>query len=225
LEEAKDKRVELLQETKTYSNLTEAFGKNGIPSYIIEGVVPEIKYVANELVHALTEGRLWVNIQTQKSLKSGETGDTLEIVVADEEGERPYYKYSGGEKFLIDFSIRIALSILLSRRNGCQIETLIIDEGLGSLDEDNRMRFIQALTLASQKFGFKRILLITHTLDVHGFFQNTIEVIKDGSGSRIGNQPVLRPFMVSDVRVKQDKPEEVPAPKLKTTATLTDSLW
>lgn len=201
LKEANDKAT-------VYRDLLSAFGKNGIPSHIIEGVIPEIKSITNQLVQTLTEGRMRVNLQVQKVLKSGDTGDTLEIVVTDEVGERPYALYSGGERFIIDFSLRIALSVLLSRRCGSPIQTLIIDEGLGALDEDNRIKFVEALNLAASRFGFKRILLITHATDVHDFFENVIDIVKDRNGSRVVSQELERPSVVAEPKAPKERTGE-----------------
>lgn len=225
VQEKQDLTRELQDKIIVYRNLVDAFGKNGIPSYIIEGVIPEIRSIANQLVQTLTDGRMRVTIQVQKTLKSGETGDTLEIIVGDEIGDRPYNLYSGGERFIIDFSLRIALSVLLSRRCGSPIQTLIIDEGLGALDEDNRTKFVEALNLAAARFGFKRILLITHATDVHDFFENVIEVVKDKGGSRVSGQEVIVPGMLMET--PQPATGEKGGNKLAAVPTVapTEDLW
>jgi len=126
-----------------------------------------------------------LDIQTQKQLKSGKEAETLDIIISDTNGDRPYYNYSGGEKTLIDFALRIALSIILSRRNGAQIETLILDEPFGSLDAQNKAKVMSAISYVKNKFQFKKIFLITHDYELQENCENVIEVLKDRDGSYI----------------------------------------
>ena len=53
--------------------------------------------------------------------------------------------FSGGEAFRIDFALRIAISKLLARRAGTALQTLIIDEGFGSQDEEGLAHIMEAL--------------------------------------------------------------------------------
>ena len=55
--------------------------------------------------------------------------ETLDIRISDSTGERPYENYSGGEKFRINFAVRLALSRILAHRSGARLRTLVIDEG------------------------------------------------------------------------------------------------
>ncbi len=53
----------------------------------------------------------------------------------DGRGRRPLITLSGGETFLVSLAFAVGLSHLL--RGGLHIQTLLIDEGFGSLDRDN----------------------------------------------------------------------------------------
>ena len=68
--------------------------------------------------------------------------------------------FSGGEQFRVNFAIRVALSQLLARRSGTQLQTLIMDEGFGVLDAAGRERLVEAINAAQQ--DFQRILVVTH---------------------------------------------------------------
>jgi len=50
--------------------------------------------------------------------------DTLEILIADARGTRPYETYSGGKR--INFAIRLALARLLAQRAGAALQLLIV---------------------------------------------------------------------------------------------------
>lgn len=168
-----------------YQKLENAFGKDGIPSYIIENIIPEFEQIANKIITQLTDDAVHVLINTQKDLKSGKIAETLEILIDDNHGVKPYLNYSGGEKFLIDFGLRIALSVILSRRSKSKIQTLILDEGFGSLDEASRYPLASSIFKISKEYDFKKILVITHAEHVKEHFNNVIKIKKDERGSKI----------------------------------------
>jgi exonuclease SbcC len=91
--------------------------------------------------------------------------------------------FSGGEAFRINFAIRIALSQVLAKRSGAKLQTLIIDEGFGSQDNEGRHRLIDVI--AQIKNDFAKILIITHLDELKEMFPARIEVEKTNLGSRI----------------------------------------
>jgi DNA repair exonuclease SbcCD ATPase subunit len=183
--------IEKARET-VYEQLVQAFGRNGIPAFIIENSKPEIEEVTNMLLGALTEGKFKVSIATEKALKSGKSRDTLDIMISNGVHERPYIGYSGGERFLVDFCLRIALSVILSNRHNARVQTLIIDEGLGSLDDNNRRRFGLAVQQVFRMFSFRKCFLITHSTDIQDSIGEKIYIVKEGGSSRIQKEEEWR---------------------------------
>ncbi len=176
-------RQRLAEAKGLYEDLRLAFGKKGVPALIIEAAIPEIEDEANALLTRLTDGRMHVRFDTQRETIKGETVETLDIKIADELGTRPYENYSGGEQFRVNFAIRIALSKLLARRAGAQLQTLVIDEGFGALDVNGRERLVEAIQAIQSDFA--RILVITHMDELRDAFPVRIEVTKTPQGSQI----------------------------------------
>jgi DNA repair protein SbcC/Rad50 len=173
---------ELKQKEDVYSELNLAFSSKGIPLLIIDNVLKELEVLINNNLQLLTDLPISVEIKTQKESTHGELLDTFQININNGLVSRPYFNYSGGEKMLIDLSIRLGLSELLARRNNFKVETLIIDEGLGSLDELNQVNFFKALMNLQTKF--KKILVITHT-EVKEYFPKVIEFKKEEKVSKL----------------------------------------
>ena len=141
--EAEVKAVVL--EEHLYTKLARAFKE--IPVLIMENALPDVEDLANELLGRLTGGRISIRFETQKEAKTtGNVSDTLDIIVSDELGERPYEGWSGAERFDVDLSIRLAISKFLAKRAGARIETLIIDEGASCLDAQGREHFTEAVS-------------------------------------------------------------------------------
>lgn len=145
----------------TYSALAKAFDRNGIATLIIENAVPEIETTANKILDIMSDGKMRISLSTVRELKKGGFGDTLDMSVTCETDRRMYGILSGGEAFRVDLAIRIALSTILARRNKFRCETLLIDEGFGSLDPAGKQRFVKLAAVLSDTF--KRIVLVTHT--------------------------------------------------------------
>ncbi len=183
----KEEKKNLENEKSIFEELALAFGKKGIQAMIIETAIPEIEDEANRLLDRLTEGRMRVSLQTQRETKTkladGERGtiETLDIIISDEMGERPYEMYSGGEAFRVNFAIRVALSKLLTRRAGANLQFLVIDEGFGTQDAQGRSRIVEVLDAI--KGDFEKILIITHLDELKEEFPVRIEVSKNSGGS------------------------------------------
>jgi exonuclease SbcC len=151
---------------------------------LIEHALPEIEERANQLLDRLTGGDMSISFATQRKLKTRDAlSETLDIHIADKDGERPYDNYSGGEQFRVNFAIRLALSQLLAKRAGARLQTLIVDEGFGSQDPQGRQRLIEAINMVRDEFAC--ILVITHIDELRDAFPIRIEVSKSLSGSNI----------------------------------------
>lgn len=176
---------EKLLEVRRYKDLEKAFGKDGIPALLIEQAVPEIEEQANEILQQLTNGSMSLQLNTQGTYKSkkDEVKETLDILISDPYGVREYEMFSGGEAFRINFSIRLALSRILAQRAGSRLQTLVIDEGFGSQDEEGRARLAEAITAVQN--DFEKILVITHLPELKEVFPSRIEVEKTLSGSHM----------------------------------------
>ena len=181
-----EEREALTQQIADHKQLELAFGKDGIPALLIEQALPEIEESTNALLSRLSNGRMSFNFETQREYKDTKREDrkeTLDMVINDGIGERDYEMFSGGEAFLVDFSIRLALSQVLARRAGARLQTLVIDEGFGSQDAQGRQRLVEAINQVQD--DFEKILIITHLDELKEVFPTRIEVEKTLEGSKL----------------------------------------
>ncbi len=177
------KQRQSLQERRDlFRELNEAFGKKGVQAMLIETAIPQVEDEANRLLARMTDNQMHVTFEMQRDTRKGDTVETLEIKIADGLGTRIYDAFSGGEAMRVNFAVRIALSRLLAHRAGASLETLVIDEGFGTLDAAGRERFVEAITSVQE--DFRRILVITHIDELKERFPALIEIVKTGSGSR-----------------------------------------
>jgi DNA repair protein SbcC/Rad50 len=194
LQEQQDKLQDHKKQQLIHDELTKAFGKNGIQALIVENILPQVEAEANSILSRLSNNQFHIQFVTQKhtkkatrskkaTVKNAKPIDTLEIVIGDANGTRPYENYSGGEAFRINFSIRLALAKLLSQRAGTPLQMLVIDEGFGTQDGEGCDRLIAAIDAISSDFAC--VLAVTHMPQFKEAFQTRIEVSKTQMGSQI----------------------------------------
>ncbi|MCA9866751.1 MAG: SMC family ATPase [Anaerolineales bacterium] len=176
-------RTALTRRAGRLRQLEEACGRKGVQAMLIDLALPEIEDHANELLDDLTGGEMRVMFETQRASKSKQDNmiETLDIRISDSTGERPYENYSGGEKFRINFAVRLALSRILAHRSGARLRTLVIDEGFGSQDPEGRQRLVEAINAVQDQFAC--ILVITHIDELRDKFPARIDVEKTAAGS------------------------------------------
>ncbi len=95
---------------------------------------------------------------------------------------------SGGEKFLISLSLALAIAELASKN--VRVDTLFLDEGFGTLDQELLQDTLDAIKSHQQKSG-KMVGIITHVESVVNSIPQRIEVTEGPDGhSRISGPGV-----------------------------------
>ncbi len=173
--------IQLTTELHEHQVISTALGKDGIQALLIEDAIPEIEQEANDLLAQLTDNQASISIESLRDLQKGGTKETLDINISDVHGIRPYELFSGGEAFRIDFALRIAISKLLARRAGTSLQTLIIDEGFGSQDEDGLNRMMDAIY--SIQNNFEKIIIVSHLSAMKEQFPVHFNIQKGPQGS------------------------------------------
>mgnify|MGYP005846376157 CR=1 FL=1 len=181
LEQQQQEYATLTERHSVFQELAEASGKKGVQAMLIETAIPAIEDEANRLLSGMTDNQMHLTLEMQREKKQGGLVETLEIKIGDALGTRIYDAFSGGEAMRVNFAIRVALSRLLAKRAGASLETLVIDEGFGTLDAQGRERFVEAIT--GVQYDFKRILVITHLEELKERFPAHIEITKTPAGS------------------------------------------
>ena len=85
--------------------------------------------------------------------------------------------------FRINFAIRLALSQVLAKRSGAKLETLVIDEGFGSLDQDSLELAVR--TLMDLQSSGRMIGVISHVSEMKEQISCRIDISKHALGSSI----------------------------------------
>ena len=153
-----------------------AYGPGGIPALILENAaIPQIETEANRIIGRL--GRSYrFELRTQRELKSGDgVREALDIIVQDDEGERAYETFSGGEQTRIQLALRIALARLIATRRAAEVRLLAIDEPDG-LDAEGFAQLAEVLEELAGAGEFAKVLVVSHHPELRHAFESVIEV-------------------------------------------------
>ncbi len=137
-------------------------GAQKIPfeNYILQYYFRRVIAEANRRLERMSEGRFSLCQKTLAGL-SGKTGLALDVLDHHTGKVRDVGTLSGGESFLASLSLALGFAdAVQSRRGGVQLDTLFIDEGFGSLDDDSLRR---ALEVLNELAGGQRLIgVISH---------------------------------------------------------------
>jgi len=153
-----------------------AFGNKGLPSMIMDSVIPILTENANRYLQILADGDIQVELATETALKNGGTKEELSInlVIEGNRGVTP----SGGQQRKIAIAIDLALMDLVATREGAQIDMLLLDEVLDGLDHEGKARIVELLRqLRSVRSS---ILVVSHDDSIAEHFEKVLTVVKDG---------------------------------------------
>ncbi|MBP9765375.1 SMC family ATPase [Candidatus Babeliales bacterium] len=171
------------QEMIDYQDIAKALGKDGIQALLIEQAIPEIEHETNLILARLTHNQTQIFIESLRDLKKGGSKETLDIKIADPFGLRDYEMFSGGEAFRIDFALRIGISKLLARRAGTTLQTIFIDEGFGSQDDEGISLIMDNIYKIQNDFA--KIIVVSHLSEMKEHFPVQFLVEKKRTGSTI----------------------------------------
>ena len=151
--------------------------------YILADYFDKIIVQANKRLHRITNGRY--KLVRRDTIKGGgQQGLDLDVYDVETGKNRPASSLSGGEKFVSALSMALGLSDIIETNHALiQVESIFIDEGFGSLDEDYLDMAMKALE--SLKEDNKTIAIISHVEKLKEYIPDGIEVKKDTVGSKI----------------------------------------
>jgi exonuclease SbcC len=108
----------------------------------------------------------------------------LAVVDAWTGRERETSTLSGGESFLASLSLALGLAdVVTAEAGGAVLETLFVDEGFGSLDEDTIEEVMDVLD--GLRSGGRTVGLVSHVAELRQRIPARVTVHKDRSGSSL----------------------------------------
>ncbi len=176
-ETARAQRDDAATQAARYGDLAGAFGRDGLQAKIVQDAQHSLTRLANGILGRLSNGEWQIDLR-------GETENELEIIARDEARggvERTFDCLSGGERFRVAISVAIAIGQMAC--GGAPMNTLVIDEGFGALDETNRALMVDNLRhLSEHELRGGRIIVVSHQDDVCDAFGHRLRLSRDAGG-------------------------------------------
>ena len=153
--------------------------------FVLGNILDSVLSIASQRLHIMSKGQYRLIRQNEEEQKKNTTaGLDLAIDDAYTGKARPVATLSGGESFMASLALALGLSdVVQERSGGIQLDTLFIDEGFGSLDQDSLQLAIN--TLIDLQSAGRSIGIISHVSELKEQMSQRIEVTGSRSGSRI----------------------------------------
>lgn len=157
--------VELLERKEVLCVLRDAYGRDGIPNYIIESQLDTLKHSINENLQILSDGDMEIEFVLFSNGR-----ETFEIVVKQGIFKKPLFSLSGGETQRVLLSCAFGLADFIK----CPVKWRIGDEIDSSLDEEGILALKRLLTNKRDKY--EQIILATHRDTMKDIADNVIDL-------------------------------------------------
>lgn len=158
--------------------------KISLQRFVLSVLLDDVLLAATQRLHLMSKGRYRLLRKEYRAKGNKASGLELEVEDAYTAKVRPVATLSGGESFMAALSMALGLSdVVQAYAGGIKLDTLFIDEGFGSLDQDSlelAIRTLMDLQLAGRMIG-----VISHVSEMKEQINTRIDLLKTSHGSEI----------------------------------------
>ena len=172
LQEGQAEHKELRKKWRVYETLLSAYSKKGLPSQILDKLLPAINQEIDEILSGVVDFTVQLEIDSETN--------ALEIYIDYGDSRRIIELGSGMEKMISSIAIRVALTRITSLPKP---DFIIIDEGFGALDESQIVACNDLIKSLKRIYRF--ILVISHVDSIKDSVDQVIEITRTNGASRV----------------------------------------
>lgn len=145
--------------------------------YVQMGYLEQITEAANIRLRNLSNGQFYLQCSKRQESHGRQSGLSLDVYDTYTGQSRDVKTLSGGEKFNASLCLALGMAdVIQSYQGNVRIDTMFIDEGFGSLDEESLMKAIDTL-IDLQKSG-RMIGIISHVAELKAAMPAILQVEK-----------------------------------------------
>lgn len=149
-----------------------------LETYIQMSYFERVLAKANVRFLGMTNGQYEMVRSAQASNQKSQSGLEINVYDYHTSSERSVKSLSGGETFMASLALALGLADEIQETvGGVHIDTLFVDEGFGSLDDDTLKRAIAALDKLTE--GNRLVGIISHVSDLKSWIDKQIVVTKE----------------------------------------------
>ncbi len=163
-------------------------GKLTFEAYVQQYYFKQVVAAANKRLTALTEGQFTLRCKEQARDRVRQSGLDLDVLDRATGQWRDVSTLSGGESFLASLALALGLSDAVQAQSGAvRLDTMFIDEGFGTLDENALRNSLRTLTDLAD--GKRLIGVISHVRDLEERIEKQLVVTKTMRGAKVNMIP------------------------------------
>ncbi|MFD8510390.1 SMC family ATPase [Streptomyces antimycoticus] len=155
-----------------------------LEAYVLAARLEQVAAAASARLRHMSSGRYTLVHSDARSGGRGRSGLGLHVIDAWTGSERDTATLSGGETFFASLALALGLAdVVTDEAGGVRLDTLFIDEGFGSLDEqtlDEVMDVLDSLRERDRTVG-----IVSHVADLRRRIPAQLEVVKGREGSAV----------------------------------------
>ncbi|MEU3693183.1 SMC family ATPase [Streptomyces narbonensis] len=165
-------------------NSTSARVRMQLEAYVLAARLEEVVTAANTRLSIMSEGRYTLAHSDDQAARGARSGLGLEITDSWTGRPRKIDTLSGGESFFASLSLALGLAdVVTHEAGGNPLDTLFIDEGFGTLDEDTLHKVLDVLD--SLRAHDRTVGVISHVPELRRRIPHRLHVRKDPAGSTL----------------------------------------
>ncbi|MEU8684293.1 SMC family ATPase [Streptomyces sp. NPDC048611] len=155
-----------------------------LESYVLAARLEQVAAAASARLHRMSAGRYTLVHSDERAGGARRSGLGLHVIDAWTGHERDTSSLSGGETFFASLALALGLAdVVTDEAGGTRLDTLFIDEGFGSLDEQTLDEVLDVLDSLRERD--RSVGIVSHVADLKGRIPAQLEVLKDRSGSTV----------------------------------------
>ncbi|MCB5909220.1 AAA family ATPase [Streptomyces pinistramenti] len=155
-----------------------------LESYVLAARLEQVAAAAGARLHKMSSGRYTLVHSDERSGGTRRSGLGLHVIDAWTGQERDTSSLSGGETFFASLALALGLAdVVTDEAGGTRLDTLFIDEGFGSLDEQTLDEVLDVLDGLRERD--RSVGIVSHVADLKGRIPAQLEVVKNRSGSTV----------------------------------------
>ena len=150
--------------------------------YVLGALLDEVLVAASQRLRSMTSGRF--DLEREREREDARRAAGLDLVALDSYTgtSRPVNTLSGGEGFMASLALALGLAdVVQSYAAGIRLETIFVDEGFGTLDEEAMDKALETLMKLGE--GGRLVGIISHVPELRGRIDARLEVRPTDKGS------------------------------------------
>ncbi|WP_406730017.1 AAA family ATPase [Streptomyces sp. NBC_01794] len=157
-----------------------------LEAYVLAARLEEVVTAANTRLHIMSEGRYTLSHSDHQAARGARSGLGLEITDSWTGRPRKTDTLSGGESFFASLSLALGLAdVVTHEAGGNPLDTLFIDEGFGTLDDDTLHKVLDVLD--SLRAHDRTVSVISHVPELRRRITHRLHVRKSPAGSTLAH--------------------------------------